>query len=476
MRFGAVLSSGLTVGVMLAGMLPVAAVALPPEEIRHLMARTSFAASPSDLTAYAKMDRKNSIERMIDAINYAPEAALPYPAFLRSIRPNLDDYDNPRKRGLDELQVEAFKKQRYEENQQIRAWWLAEMIASDTPLRERMALFWHGHFTSTTGEARLPEIMWQQVQLLRHNATGNFASLLRAISRDPAMLRYLNGASSKAEQPNENFARELFELFTLGTGNYTEDDIKEAAKALVGWRVDKETQVASFQPKQAVPGDKQVLGKTVQDMDGVIDAILAHPATAPFIVRKLWVEFISPTPDEKEVERLAILFRTGNWEIAPLLSALFQTDAFWDAKNKGTLVKSPIELMVGTARGLEIPVDKPVQVVNMTRQMGLDLLSPPNVKGWPQGMGWLTSDTLLARRDALVRLAKGDFSFPYPRDVPVTAGYRGLSRYLENDPGRADQARLQKTLLAASPTQPFDGVGPGDRVLQALLDPAYEVK
>ncbi|MFD2264678.1 DUF1800 family protein [Lacibacterium aquatile] len=476
MKLEALISFGIALGTVLTGLTPVGAFALSPEETRHFMARTSFAATPRDLETFAKIDRKGATERVIETINLAPEATLPYPAFLKSIRPTLEEYDNPRKRGLDETQVEAFKKQRYQENQQIRAWWLSEMIASEVPLRERMALFWHGHFTSTAGEARLPEVMWQQIQLLRQNATGNFASLLRAVSRDPAMLRYLNGASSKKEQPNENFARELFELFTLGTGNYTEDDIKEAAKAMVGWRVNRDTQTVSFQAKEAVPGDKQVLGKTVQDMDGVIDAVLAHPATAPFIVRKLWVEFISPTPDEKEVERLATLFRDGNWEIAPLLSAMFQSGAFWSETNRGTLVKSPVDLMVGAARGLDIPVDKPLQVVNMTRQMGHELLNPPTVKGWPQGMGWLTSDTLLARRDALVRLAKGDFSYPYPRNVPVTAGYRGLSRYLEDDPGRADQARLQKTLLAAPPTQPFDGVGPGDRVLQAMLDPAYEVK
>ncbi len=303
----------------------------------------------------------------------------------------------------------AFLQEQIRHGLALRAWWVQEMLATPSPLTERMTLFWHNHFVSSQQKVRIARLMYGQNAMLRANALGNFGTLLHAAAKDPAMLIYLDSAQNRKGQPNENFAREVMELFTAGEGKYTETDIKEAARAFTGWSVNRETGEYLFRPGAHDYGYKTVLGKSGQfDGDAVLDILLAQPATAEFITAKLWREFVSPDPDPREVKRIAQAFRSSSYDIRTALRGVLLSDAFWARDNRGTLVKSPIEFVVGSLRQLEIPPPNGLPFAVLAAGMGQNLFSPPNVKGWPGGNAWIDANTLLARKQFVDRLARAD--------------------------------------------------------------------
>jgi uncharacterized protein (DUF1800 family) len=247
--------------------------------------------------------------------------------------------------------------------------------------------------------------MYRQNVTLRANALGNFGELLHAIARDPAMVVYLDNAQNRRGTPNENFAREVMELFTLGEGNYTEQDIKEAARAFTGWSIDRGTGQFLFRRFIHDDGDKTVLGRTGNfDGDQVLDILLAQPQTAEFITRKLWREFVSPDPDEREVARIARRFRDSRYDIKVALHALLVSDAFYAPEHRATLIKSPVELVVGTLRQFAFKPADALPFAVAAAGMGQNLFSPPNVKGWPGQETWINSSSLLARKQFLDRV------------------------------------------------------------------------
>ncbi len=222
------------------------------------------------------------------------------------------------------------------------------------------------------------------------------------------MLVYLDNAGSRKQAPNENFAREVMELFTLGEGHYGERDIKEAARAFTGWSLERDTGEYTFRRMWHDYGDKTVLGHSGRlDGDDVLDILLARPEAAEFIAGKVWREFVSPTPDAKEVARWAAIFRSANYEVKPLMRAVLGSQAFWAPDNRAALIKSPVELVVGTLRTFDIhPMDlRPA--VFACAALGQNLFSPPNVKGWPGGEAWINSSTLLGRKQWLDRVFRG---------------------------------------------------------------------
>ncbi|MGH8805413.1 MAG: DUF1800 domain-containing protein, partial [Polaromonas sp.] len=239
--------------------------------------------------------------------------------------------------------------------------------------------------------------------LLRAEALGNFRSLLHAVAKDPAMLVYLDGANSRKEAPNENFAREVMELFTLGEatqgGNYTEQDIREAARAFTGWSVERDDYSFKFRPFFHDDGVKTVLGRSGNfDGDAVLDILLEQPAAARFIVGKLWKEFVSPVPDDAQLERIAQRFRASGYDIGTALNELLLTDAFWAESNRGSLIKSPVDLVVGTVRQFDFSYTDVMPFALKAAQLGQNLLAPPNVKGWPGQNDWINATTLLERK------------------------------------------------------------------------------
>jgi uncharacterized protein (DUF1800 family) len=255
--------------------------------------------------------------------------------------------------------------------------------------------------------------MYRQNVTLRAHALGNFGAFLHAIAKDPAMVVYLDSAQNRRGAPNENFAREVMELFTLGEGHYTEADVKEAARAFTGWSLDRETGTFVFRARLHDDGLKTVLGRTGRlDGDAVLDILLTRPETAEFIVAKLWREFVSPDPDPAEVARIARRFRDSGYEIKVALGALLTSDAFYLPANRGVLVKSPVELVVGTVRQLELAPESALPFAVAAAGMGQNLFSPPNVKGWPGGPAWINTTTLLARKQFLDRLTRSEASAP----------------------------------------------------------------
>ena len=376
------------------------AAAMGTEEARHLLNRTGFGATPQEITDFSRLSREEAVERLLAGAT--TEARTPMP-------PGVGDYVPPsRLRNLSEEEKKVWRRRQFEIGADLRGWWIEEMLHTSSPLTERMTLFWHNHFVSSQQKVKSAWLMAQQNQLLRRHALGNFADLLHAVAKDPAIIVYLDSVTNRKGQPNENFAREVMELFTLGEGHYTEQDIKEAARAYTGWSLAPQSGEFKWRPFAHDPGEKMVLGRSGNfDGDAVLDILLAQAATAEFIVGKLWREFVSPQPDVKTVGRIAQRFRDSGYEIRVALRELLLSDAFWAPEQRATLVKSPVDLVVGTLRQFGFETGDPLPFVFTLRQLGQDLFGPPNVKGWPGGEAWINSSTLLARKQFIERLLRG---------------------------------------------------------------------
>lgn len=285
-------------------------------------------------------------------------------------------------------------------------WWLEQLHTTRFPLWERMTLFWHNHFTSSLTKVLWPQWMLNQHQLLRKHALGNFAELLHAIVKDPAMLSYLDGSKNIATSPNENFARELLELFTLGAGYYTEQDIINVARAFSGWNVNNQKGEFLFQTKLHDNTQKQFLGHT-GNFDGtdIINIILDEPRTAEHIAEKFWKELISHEQAKPEIiKEWAQTFRESGYEIKALLLKIITSPVFWEASQRGSLIKSPVEFTLGLLRELQIPFEEYPALRIANQQLGQDLFNPPDVKGWRGGNDWITNTRLIRRYDLIPKL------------------------------------------------------------------------
>jgi hypothetical protein len=275
------------------------------------------------------------------------------------------------------------------------------MVEGDHPLQERMVLFWHGYFTSSFKDVKSSQALIEQNELLRRHALGSFRDLLRGIVHDAAMLEYLDNNQNRKASPNENFARELMELFTLGEGHYTEQDVKEAARALTGWTrrppgPDGMVQ-AEFRPGQHDRGMKTLLGVTGKlDADDVVKILLDQPACSRWVAGKLLAHFEGRAASDARLERYAELLRDSDWQIAPVLRALFLDPEFYSDEVRGTRIAGPIDYLVGNCRRLGM--EPPGQLLWLAAgQIGQRLFDPPNVKGWEGGPAWITTSTLLTR-------------------------------------------------------------------------------
>ncbi|HET6452449.1 MAG TPA: DUF1800 domain-containing protein [Spirochaetia bacterium] len=388
-------------GVMIVGLAALRAEALTVESATHLLLRTGFGATPAEVAGFLPLTREQSVALLL--LNAGTDPVTPLPSWSGDyLAPPRSDPKDP---AATRAARDSYDSQVREREQDLLHWWFGEMISTHSPLTERLVLFWHGHFTSAMDKVDSPNLLLDQNLLLRRYALGSFRGLVHAIARDPAMLIYLDGEGSVKAHPNENFARELMELFTLGEGNYTEQDVREVARAFTGWRVDRATGLASFDERRHDAGSKTILGRTGNwDGDQAIDIILGQPQAARFIVAELWRELVSPDPDPRTVEALAASFRDADYAMRPLVRSLLLTDQFWAPSNWGTLVKSPVQLAVGTARLLGLDASAAPQVAAAVPPMGEQLLNPPTVKGWPTGDAWVTSATLVAREAALRRL------------------------------------------------------------------------
>ena len=367
---------------------------------RHLLARTGFGASEVQVEEWALLTRRQAVDRLLLVQPAAPTVSMPASLLAYERRQNPND--------LSPAEFKAWTKKQREAGVAMRAWWVDEMAAAHTPerqLRERMVLFWHNHFVSSNQKVRSTALMLQQNQLFRTHALGNFGVLLHAVGKDPAMVIYLDSAGNRKGSPNENFAREVMELFTLGEGHYSEADIKDAARAFTGWSIDRDTGEFRWRAFQHDEGVKTVLGRTGRlDGDAVLDILLAQPATAEFIAAKLWREFVSPKPTAGALLPVARRLRDSGYDVREALRTLLGSDAFWAEENRQALIKSPVDLLLGAVHAYDIPLPDARVAAMALREMGQDLFVPPNVRGWPGGEHWVNSSSLLARKSVLERL------------------------------------------------------------------------
>ena len=370
----------------------------------HLLRRAGFGGSPSDVARLARLSSGEAVEAMLFVPAVDPLPALP---------PLVDDESALRvtvrnakhEMAANEMSPDAYKivkKQRgFERHEQERAdvaWWLNRMLATNAPLQEKMTLFLHGHFATKTRSKGIYGLdIAEQNALLRRHALGNFRELVHQISKDRAMLKWLDGARNVKAQPNENYARELMELFTLGIGNYTEHDVRESARAFTGWTFRKPDGPVYFDAAEHDDGVKTFLGRTGQfDGDAIVDIIMAQPAASKFLAGKLLNFFVYNEPEPELVEALAAVLRKHDFDLKPVLATLFQSQVFYSDRSYRALVKSPVEFVVGTCRLLGVSEAQPEFFVVLTR-MGQLPFRPPSVKGWDGGASWLSSGTMLAR-------------------------------------------------------------------------------
>jgi uncharacterized protein (DUF1800 family) len=485
--------------------VPLAAVAaqaapMGTVDARHLLNRAGFGAAPTEVAAYARLSRTEAVECLLATTRTV--AQTPPPAWVSE--PILP----PRElRAMSPESRKAFIAGEIRRGLDLRGWWITEMATTPSQLTERMTLFWHNHFVSSQRKVRYARFMYEQNVLLRRHATASFAALLHAVGKDPAMVIYLDSAQNRKSQPNENFAREVMELFTLGEGHYTEHDIREAARAFTGWSIDVDAGAFKYRRLIHDNGRKTVLGRSGNfDGDDVLDILLAQPATAEFVVAKMWREFVSPEPDPAEVRRIAAAFRGARYDVKTALRRLFLSEAFWAEANRATLVKSPVDLVVGTVRQFDVEYGDPALFAMVTAQLGQNLFSPPNVRGWPGGEAWINSSTLLARKTFIERLFRAG---EMPRMARVAMRAQAAKDDSGEDQGIArvkratrerfiramgdirldtnhwshefaappTQIETERVVLAQAPVNPIAADLPMRELLRQLaLDPVYQVK
>jgi len=365
----------------------------------HLLNRAGFGGTPEEIAGLQRLGLDRAVETLLkgdDDDDLFPPPQMSQPAELMEMRMQMRDAASG-----DEKQNLIKSRLRQERGQvvDLRTWWLNRMRYTTYPLREKMTLFWHGHFATSIKKTKATYLMWQQNETLRANALGNFRDLTKAVSKDPAMMRYLDTVDSARLKPNENFARELMELFTLGEGVcYTEKDVKESARSFTGYRIMPGTMQYIFRPRQFDDSEKMFMGqKGVFNGDNIIDIILQQRQASEFMIRKLWTFFAYENPSDAVVESLAFSFRNSGYDIKATLREMFLSQEFYSARAVRTQVKSPTQWMIQTARVLEAPLPSQDAMEVAQSQLGQVLFDPPNVKGWDGGRAWISSATLLFR-------------------------------------------------------------------------------
>ena len=398
---------------------PIAASDWSQELAAHLLERAGFGGTPAEVARLAAMSSRQAVQTLV---RYR-QIANPLPPFdpsgvhdaglepFATSRPAATNQARDTGEALG-VKVKPGGNRRMQqvadrflywlrasrlETHRLGYWWANRMVTTKRPLEEKMTLFWHGHFATSEEKVRDYRKMQKQNELFRAQATGNFRTLVIAVAQDPAMLAYLDAAANVKGAPNENFAREIMELFTLGVGNYSEQDIREAARAFTGWNYAGLEFVVN--PAQHDNADKTLLGRK-GNFDGVqvIDILLAQPVTAEFIAAKLYRYFVREELSAPLQARLGELLRASKYEIAPFLETLFGSRDFYSDASVTTRIKPPVELVISTYRKMGLTTVPGIPDFNdLTESLGQKLLFPPNVAGWANGKSWITPGLLFAR-------------------------------------------------------------------------------
>ncbi len=423
-------------------------------KVAHLLHRAGFGATLEEIDAYRSLGPKRAVEKLLDFPDLPVEEQGDEGPDLSGIEGYPNNFAERRKLFESKTPQERMELQNMLQRANREAvlatglWWLQRMVTGPTPLQEKLTLFWHGHFTTSARDERSAWLMWQQNETLRRNAAGNFGAFVKNISRDPAMLDYLNNQQNRKGRPNENYARELMELFTLGIGNYTETDIKEAARAFTGWGHDGESYI--FRPSLHDEEPKKFFGVTGKfDGDDVIELILKRNECANYIAGKLYRFFVAETAEDGVLASLGFLLRESKYELRPLLYTLFSSKAFYAPTAIGTQIKSPVHLLTSSARLMGIDNPSRIPLMGVLEQMGQVPLNPPNVKGWPGGRMWINTSTLFVRYNTSLlmvsRINEKDLNpnrLSNPREIVAY----WLGRLIQRPIAAAKRAKLESEL------------------------------
>jgi len=361
---------------------------------QHLLWRAAFGPAVEQLADLSRYNSHDFYKALVKASAKKPAYIRAAGNYLEGLMMGLDQLGRVQQK---DLTPEEKKKRRDAHREGVRnlnLYWLREMVNSGAQLREKMAFFWHGHFA-----CRNINVFYQQelLDIIRKNALGNFGDLLKQVSRSAAMLNFLNNQQNRKGHPNENFAREVMELFTLGRGHYTENDIKEAARAFTGWSANARGEFV-FRRLQHDTGVKTVLGHTgAFGGDDVLDILLKQKQTAVYITRKICRFFVNENVDEEKVSWLSDRFYKNGYDIQKLLDDIFTSDWFYEEKNIGNRIKSPVELIAGIQRMLPMDIGNEESLIILQRLLGQVLFYPPTVAGWNGGKSWIDSSSLMLR-------------------------------------------------------------------------------
>lgn len=403
---------------------PIQTDTFGPVQARHLLLRAGFGGGPDDISQLVESGLDRAVNKLVSGAESTYPASLPE-VDPDVIRPLTEDerrtFARARREG-DEAARSALQRTINERRAQdrrmlgdLRRWWVGLMIDSPAPLREKLVLLWHSHFASRHRSVRDTFLMYQQNQMFREHAAGSFAELAKAVVHDPAMLKFLNNDQNNKSKPNENLAREFMELFTLGEGNYTEKDIKQGARALTGYHVEDDDFV--FHERRHDTSKKTVLGETGKlDGDDFVDVLLDQPVCPKYIALKLYRHFVAdvsdyldevPDANREVVQRMAVMLRKNGYQIAPVLKKLFKSKHFYDPQIVGRKIKSPAQLVAGTARALGTPIRSIGTLSDGLTAMGQALFDPPSVAGWAGGRSWINTSTLFTRQNVCTYLITG---------------------------------------------------------------------
>lgn len=356
------------------------------EKLKHLYSRACFGMSAEQAFADSRAPIKEHVGYLLEqakdpeALNAVHEHLLPRTAY----------------RDMSEEEIRAFGRARQRHEESVNLTWMLRLCTTDKPFLEKMTLFWHGHFACRNGNGWF---LQQLNDVHREHALGNFRDMVLSVSRTPAMLSFLNNQQNRKSRPNENFARELLELFTIGVGNYKESDVKAAARAFTGWRYSGRHDPAfNFNQREHDSGLKTFLGDTGKFGGAdIIDIILRRRKCANFLATKLYAFFVSDEPNPHNIEQLARVIFSSDYSMQETMEYLLTADWFYARENVGNLIKSPVELIVGLSRQFNVRYDEPNSLLRLQRSLGQALFYPPNVAGWPGGQKWIDSSSLMAR-------------------------------------------------------------------------------
>jgi uncharacterized protein (DUF1800 family) len=415
------------------------------DAVRRLLQRLGLGPRRGELDAATAAGFDATLDALTTPGTDAGAAATPPPVFAPVDRVPKDP-----------ASAQALQQQRT----QLVGWWLNRMAAADRPFPERMTWFWHGHFATSVQKVKFANLMAIQNASQRRLATGDFRALAQAMAVDPAMLLWLDGGGNRVGKPNENLAREFMELFTLGVGNYTEEDVRSAARALTGWTVNAATSSATFVPKRHDPGPATVLGKSVSDTKSLVDGLVGMPVSPQFLATRVWTRFVSDTPPDPATLGTLVRAYGDDHDITALVKAAARASAFRDPGS--VLVREPALWLTGALRAMNVPATKVPAGSLAAGLNGLGQMpfAPPNVGGWPAGTPWLTTASALARLNlARAVVNVGDISpvtaAPPNTRVAATAALLGLPAF---------------TLRTAAALAPLTG-NPPQLVATALASP-----